>query len=116
MDRSVFFPALVMTKSLAFKTPQPTTVDVHIHSSSMDKLNICLREHNIQIERETKLGKLAAAPAKSLTAQVETFRKVEIADLKQNGAKTLTDTQLAQVNQQLNTLSESIPIKYPANA
>jgi len=91
--------------------PQPTPVNVHIQRSPLDKLNIRLREHNIQIERETRLGKLTKVQAKSLKAQVEAIRKAEIANLKQNGTKTLTDTQLASLNGQLNTLSKSIPVK-----
>ncbi|HTC20670.1 MAG TPA: hypothetical protein VK859_07480 [bacterium] len=95
----------------AFAVPQPTPVNVHIQRSPLDKLNIRLREHNIQIERETRLGKLTKVQAKSLKAQVEAIRKAEIANLKQNGTKTLTDTQLASLNGQLNTLSKSIPVK-----
>jgi uncharacterized protein involved in exopolysaccharide biosynthesis len=77
----------------------------------MEKLTIRLRQQNIQIERETKLGKLTKAQAKTLKGQVEAIRKAEIADLKQNGTKTLTDVQIASLNEQLSTLSKSIPIK-----
>ena len=95
----------------AFGAAQPTPVNVHIQRSPMDKLTIRLRQQNIQIQRETKLGKLTAAQAKVLKAQVEAIRNAEIADLKQNGTKTLTDDQVNQLNQQLNTLSKSIPIR-----
>jgi hypothetical protein len=107
----VFVLAFAAAWRPAFAAPQPTPVNVHIQRSPLDKLNIRLREHNIQIERETRLGKLTKAQAKSLKAQVEAIRKAEIANLKQNGTKTLTDTQLASLNGQLNTLSKSIPIK-----
>ena len=74
--------ALLIVQTTTFASPQPTPVNVHIQRSPMDKLNIRLREHNIQIERETRLGKLTKAQAKSLKAQVETIRKSEIANLK----------------------------------
>jgi uncharacterized protein involved in exopolysaccharide biosynthesis len=77
----------------------------------MDKLSIRLRQQNIQIQRDEKVGKLTKAQTKALKAQVEAIRQQEIADLKQNGTKTLTDAQIASLNQQLNTLSKSIPIK-----
>ena len=111
MKRLVFILTLVMAQGAAFASPQPTPVNVHIQRSPMDKLNIRLREHNIQIERETRLGKLTKAQAKALKAQVEVIRKTEIANLKTNGTKTLTDTQLASLNEQLNTLSKTIPIR-----
>ena len=80
----------------------------------MDKLNICLRQQNVQISRDLKAGKLTKDQAKTLRSQVETIRKAEIADLKQNktqGVSGLTDAQLSQLNEQLNILSKSIPIK-----
>ena len=77
----------------------------------MEKLSIRLRQQNIQIQRDEKAGKLTKAKAKALKAQVEAIRQQEIADLKQNGTKTLTDAQIASLNLQLNTLSKSIPIK-----
>jgi ribosome recycling factor len=76
-----------------------------------DKLSIRLRQQNIQIQRDEKAGKLTKAQAKALKSQVEAIRQQEIADLKQNGTKTLTDEQVNQLNQQLNTLSKSIPIR-----
>ena len=79
--------------------------------SPMDKLSIRLRQQNIQIQRDEKAGKLTKAQAKALRAQVEAIRKAEIADLKQNGTKTLTDSQIVSLNQQLNGLSKSIPIR-----
>jgi uncharacterized protein involved in exopolysaccharide biosynthesis len=77
----------------------------------MDKLAIRLRQQNIQIQRDLKAGKLTKDQAKSLKAQVEAIRKQEIADLKTNGTKTLTDAQVASLNTQLNSLSKTIPIK-----
>ena len=76
-----------------------------------EKLNLRNRQQRLQIERDTKLGKLTKDQAKSLKAQVEAIRKAELADLKANNSKTLTDAQITDLNKQLNTLSKSIPIK-----
>ena len=103
--------ALIMAQGLAFGAAQPTPVNVHIQRTPMYKLTTRLRQQNIQIQRDLKAGKLTKDQAKFLKTQVEAIRKAEIADLKQNGTKTLTDAQIVQLNQQLNTLSKSIPIK-----
>jgi hypothetical protein len=96
--------SLLMPQGFAFGSSAPT-------KTPMDKLAIRLRQQNIQIQRDEKAGKLTKAQAKALKAQVESIRKAEMADLKQNNTKTLTDAQLIQLNEQLNTLSKSIPIK-----
>jgi ribosome recycling factor len=105
MNRLVFILTVFVAQGVVFgagavapKTP-------------MEKLTIRLRQQNIQVQRDEKAGKLTKAQAKALKAQVEAIRKAEIADLKQNGTKTLTDDQVNQLNQQLNTLSKSIPIR-----
>ena len=109
--RFILFLVLTLTRSVAFGAAQPTPVNVHIQRTPMDKLTIRLRQQNIQIQRDQKAGKLTVAQAKTLKAQVETIRNAEIADLKANGTKTLTDAQIASLNEQLNILSKSIPIK-----
>ena len=109
--RLIFFGVLTLAQGVAFGAAQPTPVNVHIQRTPMDKLTIRLRQQNIQIQRDQKAGKLTAAQAKTLKGQVEAIRKAEIADLKQNGTKTLTDSQVAQLNEQLNTLSKFIPIR-----
>jgi ribosome recycling factor len=106
MKRLLFILALLLTQSLAFAAGVPVTA-----KSPAEKLQIRMRQQNIQIQRDEKAGKLTKAQAKALKAQVEAIRKAEIADIKQNGTKTLTDDQVNQLNQQLNTLSKSIPIK-----
>lgn len=113
MKRLKIILVLALLPAIAFAAPvsQPTPVNTHIQSTPMDKLTIRLRQQNIQIQRDLKAGKLTKDQAKTLKGQVETIRKAEIADLKQNGTKTLTDAQIASLNQQLNTLSKSIPIK-----
>src|ERR1039457_6005541 len=111
MKKFLFFLILAIAQTAAFAAPQSTPVNVHVQRSPMDKLSIRFRQQNIQILRDEKAGKLTKAQAKALKAQVEVIRQQEIADLKQNGTKTLTDAQVAQLNGQLNTLSKSIPIR-----
>jgi uncharacterized protein involved in exopolysaccharide biosynthesis len=104
--------ALMLIQGVAFAAPQPTPVSGRLISKTpMDKLSIRLRQQNIQIQRDVKASKLTKDQAKTLKAQVEAIRKQEIADLKQNGTKTLTDAQVATLNEQLNALSKSIPLK-----
>lgn len=100
-----FVLVLVMAQGAAFGAGVSTPT-----KTAMDKLTIRLRQQNIQIQRDLRAGKLTKDQAKSLKAQVETIRKQEIADLKQSGTKYLTDAQVNQLNQQLNTLSKSIPV------
>lgn len=111
MKKLIWILFLVMSQELVFGAGVPTPVNVHIQRTPMDKLTIRLRQQNIQIQRDQKAGKLTVAQAKTLKGQVEAIRKAEIADLKANGTKTLTDSQVAQLNEQLNTLSKSIPLK-----
>lgn len=105
MRRLILILTLMMAQGVAFGagTVAPKT--------PMEKLTIRLRQQNIQVQRDEKAGKLTAAQAKGLKGQVEAIRQQEIADLKQNGTKTLTNDQVNQLNQQLNTLSKSIPIR-----
>ncbi len=112
MVRKKWVLALTLVQGMAFAAvPQPTPVNTHIQLTPMDKLTIRLRQQNIQIGRDLKAGKLTKAQAKALKAQVEAIRQQEISDLKQDGTKALTDAQIATLNQQLNTLSKSIPLK-----
>jgi hypothetical protein len=111
MKPLVFIFVLALAQGVVFGAAQPTPVNVHIQRSPVDKLTIRLCQQNIQIQRDEKAGKLTKAQAKVLKGQAEAIRKAEIADLKQNGTKTLTGDQVNQLNQQLNTLSKSIPIK-----
>ncbi len=111
MKRVLSILAFIVSQGVAFATPQPTPVNVHVQHTALDKLSIRLRQQNIQIQRDVKAGKLTKDQAKLLKAQIDAVRKQEVADLKLNGTKTLTDTQIAQLNEQLNTLSKSIPIR-----
>lgn len=115
MKRLVLFSIFSLVQYIAFAAPQPTPVSGHVIAKTpMDKLNIRLRQQNIQISRDLKAGKLTKDQAKTLKGQVEAIRKAEIADLKGNkaqGISGLTDAQISQLNEQLNTHSKSIPIK-----
>jgi dephospho-CoA kinase len=111
MIRFAFCLILAMAQGVAFAASQPTPVNTHIQRTPMDMLTIRLRQQNIQIQRDVKAGKLTKDQSKTLKAQVEAIRKQEVADLKTNNSKTLTDAQITQLNEQLNTLSKSIPIR-----
>lgn len=112
MKRLAFVLALVMVQGLTFGAGMPTpTAPKVLPNTPINRLTILLRQQNIQISRDLRAGKLTKDQAKSLKVQVEAVRKQEITFLKQNSTKTLTDTQATQLNEQLNTLSKSIPIK-----
>lgn len=101
---------IVPVLSIAAPAPTPTAPHV-VAKTPQNKLAIRIRQQNIQISRDLKAGKLTKDQAKILRGQVEAIRKAEMTDLKQNGTKTLTDAQVSQLNEQLNTLSRQIPIK-----
>ena len=118
MKRVLSILVFIVFQGGAFAVAQPTPVNTHIQRSPMDKISIRLRQQNIQIQRDLKAGKLTKAQAKTLKGQVDAIRKQEVADLKANpstssvqAGKYLTDAQIAQLNEQLNALSKSIPIK-----
>ncbi len=103
---------LMMAQTMAFAAGVSTpTTGAFIPKTSTDKLNLRIRHQMAQIQKETKMNKLSKDQSKSLKAQVESIHKQELAFLKQDGAKLLTDAQVAQLNSQLDTLSKSIPIK-----
>ena len=69
------------------------------------------RQQMIQIQKDVKSGSLTAAQAKALQGQIETVRKSEMADLKQNGTHQLTSSQFTDLSGELDTVSKGIPIK-----
>ena len=77
-------------------------------NSNIHKLGMRFRQAMEQVQRDQKSGKLTPAQAKALRAQIGTIRKAEIADMKTNGNKTLTDTQATQLNGQLDQLQPSL--------
>ena len=112
MRRLAFVLVLALAQGVAFGAGMPTpTASKVLSNTPMNHLTIRLRQQNIQIQREVKAGKLTKAQAKTLKGQVDAIRKQESADLKANNSKTLTDAQVVQLNDQLNTLSKSIPIR-----
>jgi hypothetical protein len=112
MKYFVIILMIAISQASAFAAPQPTPVSGRLVAKTpMDKLTIRLRQQNIQISRDLKAGKLTKDQAKTLKGQVEAIRKAELADLKADNSKTLTDAQIANLNEQLNTLSKSIPIR-----
>ena len=106
MKDSLFVLILVMFQGIAFAATSFTPA-----KTSMDRLHLRFNQTLAQISREARLGKITKDQSKSLKGQVENIRKQEITDLKQDNSKVLTDAQLSQLNQQLNNLSKSIPIK-----
>ena len=112
MKHSILILTLIMaaTVNVSFATMTPTPVS-HIPKTPTEKIHLRFSHQVAQIHKEEKLGKLTKAQAKTLLANVETIRKAEIADLKQNGTKTLTDAQEIQINGQLDALSKTIPIR-----
>jgi uncharacterized protein involved in exopolysaccharide biosynthesis len=110
MKRLVFMAVSLMTINTVFATSAPTPIS-HIPKTPTDKIHLRISHQMAQIQKEAKRGKLTKDQAKALKAQVEAIRKDEVADLKQNGTKTLTDAQEVQINSQLDTLSKTIPIR-----
>jgi membrane-bound lytic murein transglycosylase B len=94
-----------------FATTTTAPVSHHIPQNPTEKIHLRFSHQVAQIHKEEKLGKLTKAQAKTLLSNVEAIRKTEMADLKQNGTKTLTDAQEIQINSQLDALSKTIPIK-----
>ena len=106
MKRLLLILTFFMAEGLSFASGLSTPTRTPI-----EKLTIRLRQMHIQISRDEQGGKLTKAQAKTLRGQAEAIRKEENDFLKQNGTKTLTDAQIAQLNQELNILSKSIPIR-----
>jgi len=107
----VLILTLIMATGTAFATTTTAPVSHHIPQNPTEKIHLRFSHQVAQIHKEEKLGKLTKAQAKTLLTNVEAIRKIEIADLKQNGTKTLTDAQEVQINSQLDALSKTIPIK-----
>ena len=104
VKRIIYSLFLTTLSSLAFATGTPS-------ENPTEKFNLRVRQQRLQIERDAKLGKLTKDQAKALKAQLETIRKAELADLKANNSRTLTDAQITELSNQLNTLSKAIPVK-----
>ncbi len=99
-------PTLVMAASTT--TPP---ISHHIPQNPTEKIHLRFSHQTAQIHKDVKLGKLTKAQEKTLTGQVETIRKQEMAFLKADNAKVLTDSQEILINSQIDALSKSIPTK-----
>ena len=62
----------------------------------------------IQIQKAHKSKALTDAQAQDLRTQVMDIRKQEMADMKQNGGRTLTEAQASALNGQLDKVTNSI--------
>ncbi len=102
---------LYLTLTLSLLIASPVLAATVTPKSPTDKVSLRIRQQIGQIRREEKLGNLTKDQSKSLRAQVKAINKQELAFLKQDNSKQLTDAQVAQLNDQLNSLSKSIPIK-----
>jgi len=111
MKGFVLVAALTMAANTVFATTTTAPVSHHIPQNPTEKIHLRFSHQVAQIHKEEKLGKLTKAQAKTLLSNVEAIRKTEMADLKQNGTKTLTDAQEIQINSQLDTLSKTILVK-----
>ena len=112
MKRLKFILILSMVHGVVFATSAPLpTSGKTVSRTPMGKLQLKLRHQMAQIQLETRRGKLTTAQSKALKVQVVAVQKQEVTDIKQNGNKTLTGTQIAQLDQQLNSISKSIPVK-----
>jgi hypothetical protein len=65
----------------------------------------------IQIQMDLKSGKMTQAQAKTVRAQIKAVREQELGFLKANGNHQLTGDQFTQLNGQLDTVNQSIPVR-----
>jgi len=101
---------LIMATDRAFATTTTTPpVSHHIPQNPTEKIHLRFSHQTAQIHKDVKLGKLTKAQEKTLTGQVETIRKQEMAFLKADNAKVLTDSQEILINSQIDTLSKTVP-------
>ncbi len=96
--------AIPVAKPTVVSTP-PALKQPHLH-----QINLRTREEYTRIRKGIKKGKLTKANGTTLLSQLKAIETQEKTDLKQTGAKDLTDTQAVQLNQQLNELSKSLPL------
>jgi hypothetical protein len=99
MKRISLILVLVFIQRTALSEGLPTpSTGSFVSKNATDKLNLRIHHQVAQIQKETKFGKLSKDQSKFLKSQVEVIRKAEIADLKVDNAKVLTDAQVAQLN------------------
>jgi len=112
MKHTILVSTLIMIAATGtvFAAAIPTPVS-HIPHTPTEKIHLRFSHQVAQIHKETKLGKLTKAQEKTLMANVETIRKQELAFLKADNSKVLTEAQEVQINSQIDELSKTIPRK-----
>ena len=100
---------LIIATGSAFAATTTPPVSHHIPQNPTEKIHLRLSHQTAQIHKDVKLGKLTKAQEKTLMGQVETIRKQEMAFLKADNAKVLTDSQEILINSQIDSLSKTIP-------
>lgn len=110
MKRFILILVLTFAVNTAFAANAPAPMN-HIPKTLTDKVHLRINHQMAQIRKEAKLGKLTKAQEKILIGQVEAIRKQELAFLKSDNSKQLTDAQEIQINSQLDALSQTIPMK-----
>ena len=112
MKHSILILTLIMaaTVNVSFATMTPTPVS-HIPKTPTEKIHLRFSHQVAQIHKEEKLGKLTKPQAKTLLSNVEGIRKTEMAFLKTDNSKQLTDAQEIEINSQLDALSKTIPVR-----
>ena len=101
---------LIMVTNTAFASTTTTPpVSHHIPQNPTEKIHLRFSHQTAQIHKDVKLGKLTKAQEKTLMGQVETIRKQEMAFLKADNSKVLTDSQEILINSQIDALSKTIP-------
>lgn len=78
-------------------------------TSPINAFNLRVKEQYMQIFKALKAGTITKAQAVSLRKQIQVIRIQEINDIKQNSPRTLTSSQVQQLNQLLDTNSASLP-------
>ena len=106
---SLLVLTLILSASRAFATTTTPPVSHHIPQNPTEKIHLRFSHQTAQIHKDVKLGKLTKAQEKTLMGQVETIRKQEMAFLKADNAKVLTDSQEILINSQIDALSKTIP-------
>jgi hypothetical protein len=96
--------------NMVYSAAVPTPVS-HIPHTPTEKIHLRFSHQVAQIHKDLKLNKLTKAQGKTLLGNVETIRKQELAFLKADNSKVLTDSQAVSINSQIDALSKTIPIK-----
>jgi len=105
MKRIVLSLAFAGVATLASAQVKPTPT---LSPNLAHNVDFRMRQDMIQIVQDQKSGKLSKMSASSLKAKVQAIRKEELADLKVNGTKKLTDAQKTQLNSELDAVQSSL--------